>query len=508
MIFASSSAFSENPFESGIKEFANENYEEALQYFLEARALEPHSSRVAYFLGLTCKKMEDYKQAVPYLKDSVTYEPRIKEGLTEFVDALIRTNEIDEAMKWLATGEKEGVQSGRLQFLKGVALYKEKKYTEAITCFGIAAQMEPALKQAADFEIANAYMRLGEWKQARARLRQVITADPGTDYAMSARQYESQVSEKIEQERPFRFAVDLGYKYDTNVAVMPTSGPVADFISGQRDTALNAALRAAYTAPFSFTGPFNFSVQYALSADRYFRRDDFNSMTNVLTALPGYTFGASSITVPFSYTYAWLQRSKGEDFLNDGNWYTDTRYFQQLGVAPTYRHALGLKDMAEFSLGYLDKKYFVDLTNDFALASDPNENRDGSVVFGSVGWSHFFMGGKGVFSLKYTYSDEDTKGANWANRSSRFDLFALSPIKGRWKGQISGSAGFTDYTHVNSIFDMQRINNTYSGSAALIYELAKNVDLIGQYGYIRDKSNVSVYDYKREIFSLSLEYRY
>jgi hypothetical protein len=164
--------------------------------------------------------------------------------------------------------------------------------------------------------------------------------------------------------------------------------------------------------------------------------------------------------------------------------------------------------MVEFSVGYLDKKYFVDVNSDLTVTTDPDENRDGHVVFGSAGWSYFFKDAKGVFSLKYTYSQEDTEGANWCNRSNRFDLFAFSPVKGRWKVQLSGSAAFYNYDYVNTIFDIQRKNNTYNGSTALIYELEKNVDLIGQYTFVRDKSNINMYDYERQIVSLSIEYRY
>ncbi len=493
-----------------MEEFTKENYEEALGFFLKARELEPQSTKVAYFLGLTYKKMENYKEAVPCLKDSVIHEPKIKEGLLDLIDTLTHLGEVDEAMKWVAVGEKEGMGSGKLYFLKGVALAREKKYREAIDSFEKAKESEPDLGQAADYQIATAYMSLAEWKQARTRLREVISADPDTELAASARQYEGQVSEKIEQEAPFHFATDFGYKYDTNVVVAPSSGPYADLlaqsISNQRDTALNLTVRAAYIAPFSFVGPFSFSAQYAVSADRYFRLDDFNSMTSALAVVPGYTFSTSSLTLPVTYSYTWLQRSKGDDFLNDINWYTDTRYFQQIGVAPTFRQSLGSKDMAEFSVGYLDNKYFVDLTSDFDLTTDPRENRDGHTSFGSIGWSHSF-GGKSLFSAKYSYLDEETKGGNWSNRSNRFDLSFSAPIKGPWSYRLSGSAAFSNY-NFNPTFDMKRVNNTYDGGVDLIYALAKNVDIIGRGEFIRDKSNISLYDYRRQIYSLTVEYRY
>ena len=55
---------------------------------------------------------------------------------------------------------------------------------------------------------------------------------------------------------------------------------------------------------------------------------------------------------------------------------------------------------------------------------------------------------------------------------------------------------------------MRRVNNTYDGEVDLIYALAKNVDIIGRGEFIRDKSNISLYDYERQIYSLTVEYRY
>ncbi len=505
---AVSPAFSQSVFDKGVKEFKEENYEEALELFLQARKAEPRSSMVAFLLGLTYKHMEKHKQAVPYLKDAVTFTPRVKEALIELIDALTQTDDTTEARKWIAVGEQEGIQPARLQFFKGLVLLKENKLLEAVAAFDKSKDLEPALKQAAEFQIANAYARLGKWKEARSRLKATISVDPNSDLATFARDYEKQVAEKIEQERPFHFTLGLGYKYDTNVVAMPTSGPVADFISGQRDTALNLTFRGAYTAPFSFRGPFNLAVQYALSADRYFRRDDYNTMTNVLSVIPGYNFSRFSLSLPVTYMYSWLQRSKGNDFLNDFNWYTDTGYMQQIGVTPTLRFLLGPSSMGEVSVGYADKKYFVDRTRDFDFMTDPRENRDGNVFLGSLGWMYFFKEGKGIFNIKYTYTEEDARGDNWSNTDHRFDASLLSPIAGPWKLQLSGSAAFTDYLHVNPLYDMRRKDSIYNASLGIIYELTKSVDAIGQYIYIRDKSNISTYDYEREIFSVGLEYRF
>jgi predicted porin len=55
---------------------------------------------------------------------------------------------------------------------------------------------------------------------------------------------------------------------------------------------------------------------------------------------------------------------------------------------------------------------------------------------------------------------------------------------------------------------MTRRDEIYSFNVALLYGIYKNTDLILQYNYWRNKSNIDLYDYTREIFGLGVEYRF
>lgn len=501
-------AYSQSLFEKGLKDFQEENYEEALEFFLGARKLEPTSSSVAFYLGLTYKIMENYKDAIPYFRDAVTYPPQVKEALIELIDALYQTGQLSEARKWIEVGEKEGVQPARLQFLKGLVLLKEGKDTEAVIAFENAKKLDKTMTQAVEFQIANIYMKQGKLKDAQNRLKFLITIDPNTDTATFARDYEKLVSDKIERERPWRFGISLGMKYDSNVIAQPSSNtiggtPAPDSISGKEDMGNNMTLRVGYTAPFSFNKPYSFSLQYALGADRYFRRDDYNSMTQTISAVPGYNFDKFSLTLPVTFSYSWLQRDKGTDFLNDpANWmFNDAKYMQYIGVNPTVRFMIGQNSVGEFSLGYGEKEYLLP-------PAAPAEDMDGHILTGSLGWTYFFKEGKGLFGVKYTYSEEYTDGDNWTNKEHRFGMNVLYPLRDKLKFQLTGDAAFTKYTYTNNVFNMARRNDTYSTSLGFIYDLFKNTGVIAQYSYTRDKCNIDVYDYKREVIMLGMEYRY
>lgn len=507
-VLVSLHAFGQSAFDQGMKEFKEEKYEEAIQYFSEARKLEPKSSTIAYYLGLTYKLTEDYASAITHLRDAVTLEPPVKEALVELIDALQQTDQLEEARKWIEVGEKEEIQPARLQYLKGLVLLKEKHNTEAIAALEKAKELDKSLAQAAEFQIASALMREERLKEAVKRFRTSVTIDPSTDLGTFSREYDRLISDKLERERPWRFSVGFAYKYDTNLVAKPEGGPVADFISNQQDFSLTGSVGITYVAPFSFKGPYIFSAQYSLYGERFFSRDDYNNMTQVVTLVPGYLFKKVSLTIPVSYGYSWLQGEKGTDFLNDPHWFGSTKYSDVVSVNPTARIMLSQNNIGELSFKYFQRKYFVNSVHPAPI--DPEEDRDAKNWSGTMGWMYFFKEGKGLLSLRYTYAQQTADGRNWSYDENGFGASFLYPLKKKLKFQATGDAIYTDYRHPNTgdPTGRTRRDDYYEGSAALIYELVKNTDVIGQYRYIRDKCNLSFYDYKREIFTVGMEYRF
>lgn len=502
----------ENPLEKGIKEFNEENYEEALQYLQDARKIEPTSSSAAFYLGITYKILEDYRSAVPHLRDAVTFTPRIKEALVELIDALYQTDEINEAKSWIDVGEKESISPARIQFLKGLVLLKENKNNEAILAFEKAKALDKTMAQAADFQIANAFIKLGRLKESKSRFQSLIAIDPKSDLAGFAKDYEKAITERLEAERPFRLTLGLGYKYDSNVNARPTTGTIFDnpnldtYVSGQEDLSLYASLKALYIAPFSFKKPYNLSLQYSLYLDRYMRRDDYNIGQQSLSITPGYNFTRLAFTLPFLFGYINLQREKGNDFLNKLAWWQDTKYMQNAGINPTIRYMWNDKNIFEISYGFMMNRYYN--TTDNTTPRDPNEDRDGESNSASIGWTYLFKEGNGLVAIRYTYTIMGTDGRNWSYTENRFGLSVLYPLSKNLKLQLSSEAGFTKYKYDHTTFNIKRRNDIFTNSMGLTYSLFKNMDITGQYSYTRDNCNISTYDYDRSTAGISIEYRF
>lgn len=510
------SLYAQTPFDDGLKEFNQENYEEALEYFLRARETDKGSSRINYHIGLTYKMMEKYIEAVPYFRDAATLSPRINDAVIELIDALYHTDNLVEAQRWIAVTDKENINTVRFNFLKGMVFAKMGKPDDAIRAFETAKKLDPTLAQQLELQIAGIYTEQGKYKDAQDRLRATINLDPATDLALYARDYEKQVADKAEREKVWRFALSMGYKYDTNI---PTkgAGQLMDLVSGQEGSALNFGARIGYTAPFSFKTPFSFSANYSLNTDMYFgktysRADgsrgnltEYNNMTNTFSITPGYSWNRFAFTLPMTYSYVSLQGMKGNLFYEELSWWNETCYLETNSVTPTFRFITTANSFGEVYVGYMRKKYF-----DTELHPEPpeGEDRSGDRFSGGLGWTYTFKDNKAFVTLRYSHAQDNTRGSNWVNSENRFSVDALYPIIGTLRAQGSADAAFVNYTNDNTYFSDKRRDDIYTISLALLYGIYKNTDLILHYNYCRNKSNIDLYDYTREIFGLGIEYRF
>jgi hypothetical protein len=69
-------------------------------------------------------------------------------------------------------------------------------------------------------------------------------------------------------------------------------------------------------------------------------------------------------------------------------------------------------------------------------------------------------------------------------------------------------SNYVKYTYDNTYFEQKRRDDIYTVSCALLYGIVKNTDIIFQYNYYRNQSNIALYDYTREVYGLGVEYRF
>ena len=475
----------DNSLEKGIEQYKNENYEEALGILKDARTQQPDSSIAAFYLGLTYKQLKEYRLAEKNLRDSLHLTPPVKDAYLELAEVLYTLEQYNEAEGWVVKSEQEGVNLANATFLRGLILLKRGQTEEAIRSFNKAKGLDPSLSQPASFQIALAQIQTQQFDEAQKSLRAIEEIDPTSDLASFAKEYEKSLSRTVSMYKPWRFTVGLAYQYDDNVVLKPSASIPGVEITGEKDSSIVGTLGVIFSPRLK--EPFFLNCQYNLYTDTYFKVNSHNLIVQSLSLTPGLNIRQGSLSLPLSYSYIMVH---------------ERAYMDDFSVKPALQIAFKPDHIGRISLGY-EKRNLIQ------APSDRNEDRDGNVFSASAGYIHPFAEGRGIFNLIYEFTIDDADGRNWDNIGNRLSLGLLIPnlIK-QINLVLSGDAFLQNYQHVNTVFEEKRNDRTYTASATLLRELFKGMYINLQYSYTRADSNISVYDYDRNIYTAGIEYRF
>ena len=468
--------------DKGISEFKAENYEEAIQFLIKAREQQPESSMAAYYLGMTYHQMGEYRQASKHLRDAIRLTPSVKEAYPELIQALINFNELKEAKDWITQAERENVKPGQITYLKGLILLREGKNSEAIDAFKRAKRMDSSLNQASDMQIAMALTKQRRFAEAKETLRAIISIDPLSEIGTYAREYEIAFDQGLKKYKSWWASAGIAYQYDDNVLLKPSQSIPDVLIRGQRDSSIITTLGFRYNPRLS--EPWFFNAQYNFYADTHFSQHKVDFLYQTVSLTPGYQFPKGAITLPVAYSHVWLDRDQ---------------YMAVALANPTVSFMFLPNHIGQFSMGYMRREI---LHNPL----DRYENRDGNILTVSPGYIYSFKNGKGLFMLKYEFSSDNTEGKNWENTGNQIILNFLLPVIDKLSLTISGEMFLQDYQHTHTFFGMKRSDRTYYGAAGMRWEVLNGLNLNLQYSHTHADSNISVYEYKRNIYTVGFEY--
>jgi tetratricopeptide (TPR) repeat protein len=473
--------------QEGINQYKAEKYEEAINSLEKARAEDPKSTVAAFFLGVAYKQTMDYEKAEAPLTDAVTLTPRVKEALIELIDVTMQLGKLDEAKKWVAVAEEENILPAKTAFLKGLIYKEEGKNEEAAMAFAKAKSIDPTIAQASEIQIALSYLTERKLKNAKESFKSAIVQDPQSDLAGFARQYLASVEQAIYAERPLHYTLSVFGQYDDNMVLKPTDESLAANVTNQESYVLNSGFRVNYSPAMEGRGLFN--AQYAVTSSVHTKNTHtHDSFSNFISMTPGYNFGKFTLNLYASYT---LSHVRGPSY---------KKYVGSLSVGPMIRIALTQNQLFECFSGYADNKYYQTVLS-------PDELRTSSGLSTYASWVWLFKP-DAFLNLRYQFSSSNAKGRNWDNVLHSFSANVVIPLSEKVKFQMSGQAIRQRFTNVHSTFDIKRRDAIYNFSGGLSWDCLKDISLITQYTRNNNGSNVGIYDYTRNTYSLGIEYRF
>ncbi|MEN8262372.1 MAG: tetratricopeptide repeat protein [Nitrospirota bacterium] len=496
----------DNPdLQRGIAEFRQENYEEALDGLMKARSTEPGSSEAAYYLGVTYKNLQDYEEAVKHLKEAVNLVPEIKAVHLELADVLYNLGKYEEAMDAVKTAESKNVRPGQTAFLKGLILLKMDENTSAIESFNKARAQSPGLVQAADYQIGLAMIKEDRLNEAETQFNEVIVKDPNTDMAAFATHFIDKIKKKRRERSPYHYYIGAHFQYDDNVVLRPSDESSAANVTDDDD------YREVLTLGFEYVPrerkTFDVTAHYSFYLSNHHDLSNYDVMSHTAVLVPSYKINEkSSADVALSYNYT----------LVDGD-----KYLGAATISPTYTRSFGSDHTLQTYISYQKKEFYNEIPT-------KHEDRDSDQYAFNLNWYYFFnqdtgiltpfmerfqmsffQKNKGYLNIFYKLYFEDAEGGNWEYVGNKADATVLLQLMERLKLSLSAGFEYQDFKKIHTDFDkVERRDLIYRGSALLFYRFYKQANVQLLYVHTRDDSNIPLYDYYRNIYSIGVEWRY
>jgi Flp pilus assembly protein TadD len=470
--------------DTGIKEYRQENYEEAVVQLQEARQIAGQSGVAAFYLGLALKQTGDLDGAREQLRSAAVMEPPVLDAYLELAELAYTQDDYSEAQKWVDLAAAKEIKPGPTAFMQGMILAKQGETTAALAAFDQAKTTAPELGQAVAMQQALLLANSRRFSEAGVALRSVISLDPASDLATYARDYEQLLQRATASHRNWHLKLGIGGIYDDNVVAKPDAAIPGLEISHAADVGFNGTLQLDYTP--LLPGGWLFSGHYALQSTTYGSISTHNTIQHGVTLIPGLEFSKSSFTLPVSYTHLLL---------------AEENYLGQVMVRPTVSMAVGAGQIVQIGGGYARREMQQP-------ALDHDENRDADLYVVGAGYLAALGPNVGSASLRYEFSYDRTEGRNWQNRSHRLAGNWLFPLAGSITCNLGGDAVFQQYLQVHSAFGIQRDDTLVNATAGCNWGFWDGLNLVGQYTHTNAISNIDPYDYQRNQATLGLEYSF
>ncbi len=509
--------------------YDDKNYDEALGLLNKALSFNPKHERALFYKGLVHLAQEKPQEAIPPLEAVYQIKPSDNDVQHHLGIAYFSVGAYDKAQPLLEQIYDLNPETENLGYYVGFLRYREKQYGKAVEAFDKNQTPDPDVQQLNGFYRGLALGVLGLPSEALTELEQVQrtqTISPLTQASVRIREALS-AGQIFGTQKRFRLQVSLGGFYDDNVRINPDSTSRIPILNPpndpnalidnlrSRDTQAGgflASLRADYS--FLRTGPFEATATYSFFQTLHGNGLGEFNIQNHLVGLSGFYRGVVA-TLPYQlgaqYTYDYL-------FLDmDGFLARHTPTFSATVLGPAFSlPGVGVVGNITTALyRYQVQTFFREVGNSDARFA--GELRDG--FNNTLGLIHAFrlLNDRLIVRMGYQYDNESTEGAAFSYRGDRLLTGAQLQLPwGKMSLRYDYDVHWRDYKNnqTTAIFTdrngrlSERDDRQQTHLVQLTKPLPYNLSLTAQYQGIRNKSDIPLYDYSKNSWTMILTWTY
>src|SRR5581483_1999341 len=347
--------------------------------------------------------------------------------------------------------------------------------------------------QAARLELARAYFVLGDAVRAREEFDNVQKSNPPSSVQANIQRLMDAIRARESQYKTTAgFYAELGVGHDTNVNGGVSSPNV--------------------TLPIF--GPVTLTTGTKI-ADNFFYAGAGGNVT--MPVAPGVAlFGAASADGKYnnqqpSFDQENVNVAGGATYIQDKNLWRLTGSYGELGVGHDwYRKAMGVTGEVNHQIDELQ------MVNGFVQYAKldyqpPNDVRNADLWAVGVGYRKAFIGSwQPLLSIAPSIGEEHNvkarpdQGRNfWGGRVA----LAVTPAP-KWSASVGASYQESRYSGPDVLLLQTRKDRYYGLDGAVAYAIDRNWSVRGEYTHSDNKSNLALYEFKRDLYMIKLRYEF
>jgi len=490
-------------------------YDEALSLLKEALAQDPNNVEALYYSGLTLMAQQKTDQAVEVLERAKARAPRDLSILFLLGVAYFALERYDQAEAPLTQVLNERPQTEGVGYYVGLIRYRKKDYQGALKAFRAETSQNPNIQQLVRFYSGLTLAILGLPEQAVAEVDAALKFQTGSALTGPAERLRDTLATAREAERRLHAEVRVGFLYDSNVAVIPqpSHDPVAESLRNRKTASPGelAALRLDYA--WLRREPWESTVTYSFFQTYNNRLPSFNVQNHLVAGALSYRAAIGSMPFQVGAQYSWDYISLGgDDFLQ--------------------RHTATLFGTLVENKGNLTTLVARFQDKDFFATPGQIREEDRDARNWMIGGTHVFRFAEDRHYIRvgYQFDLENADGRNYSYQGNRFLAGGQYTLpSGSTRLRYDFDLHQRHYRHANTLLpvvnpgsrereDMEQ-NHVFRIEQVLAKNLGPTVigcaptapcplTLSAEYQRTVADSNLAVFDFNRNVWSLTLSWQY
>jgi tetratricopeptide (TPR) repeat protein len=492
--------------------YDDKRYAEALSLLNEALKIDPENVPALYYTGLVHLAQNKPALAVQPLEQARVKAPGDLNIQYQLGVAYFALEQYDKAEPLLTSVFKEQPQLENLGYYVGFMRYRHKDYEGAVQAFKAGRASDPTMQQLTKFYAGLALGILGLSERAITEVEEALRLQPGSPLTGPAERIRDTIVTAREREQRLRAEIRLGGFYDDNVTInpQPSTDATAESLRNRQGRSFGelALLRVDYS--WLRSGPWEATASYSFFQTVY--NNDGTASFNLqdhLGALGGFYRGTVQ-ELPYQlglqYNYDWLSLG-GNPFLERHSGTAFATLVENAGNLTTLIGRSQFKNFLQDSqtlpqLNRDARNWMIGPTHVFRFAEDKHLIRVGyQFDFEDAEGSDFsYTGHRGVAGGQYTLP--------WGATRLRYDYEVHFRFYDNVNTFPAATGDFRKRKDTEQLHSFRIEKPLPDWAFSFPREAKWEPTLSLEYQGDFSQSNVSLYNYHRNVFSLILTWTY